>query len=115
MGRSVSMQDLLEAMGSTRSIRRFRADPIPDALLDTVLWAATRASSPVNSQCSDFVVVRARRQRDLLGRCLHDFAERVDRQLAVNPDDPQARMVTATGTGPVRRRPVPDCVHLDRW
>jgi nitroreductase len=89
------MLDLLEAMGNARSIRHFRSDPIPDKLLEKVLWAATRASSPVNSQCWDFVVVRDVHQRELLGNCLHDFSERVDRMLAVKPDDPLAATVGA--------------------
>jgi nitroreductase len=87
--------DVLEAMGSARSVRRFRPDPVPDDLLEKVLWAATRASSPVNSQCWDFVVVRDVDQRRLLGECFDDFAARVDRVLAVAPDDPKAATVAA--------------------
>lgn len=89
------MLDLFEAMGNARSIRHFRSDPVPDELLEKVLWAATRASSPVNSQCWDFVVVRDVHQRELLAKCLDDFSERVDRMLAVKPDDPLASTVGA--------------------
>lgn len=89
------MLGLLEAMGLARSIRQFRSDPVPDDLLEKVLWAATRASSPVNSQCWDFVVVRDVHQRELLAKCLHDFSERVDRLLAMEPDDPLASTVAA--------------------
>ena len=50
--------DVLEAMGTARAMRWFRPDPVPAAVLDRVLWAATRASSPNNTQCWDFVVVQ---------------------------------------------------------
>jgi nitroreductase len=49
--------DVFEAMGTCRAIRHLRADPVPDELIDKVLWAATRAPSPGNSQGWDFVVV----------------------------------------------------------
>lgn len=50
--------DVLEAMGTAVSMRWLKRDPVPDELVDRVLWAATRASNPGNSQPWDFVVVR---------------------------------------------------------
>ena len=41
---------LLDGMATTRSIRRFRSDPIPDDLLRSVLEAATWAPSGSNTQ-----------------------------------------------------------------
>jgi nitroreductase len=49
---------LLEGLATTRSIRRFTADPIPDADLATILWHATRAPSGSNRQSFRFVVLR---------------------------------------------------------
>jgi len=63
--------DLLEAIATTRSIHRYRPDPIPDADLARILWAATRAPSGSNSQPFRFLVLRdgprARRAKALLG------------------------------------------------
>jgi nitroreductase len=89
------MLDLLDAMGRARSIRYFRPDPVRDDMLEQVLWAATRASSPVNSQCWDFIVVRDRQQRDALGQCVGDFARRVHRTMPLEPEDSLNSMVKA--------------------
>ena len=40
-------------------MRYLKPDPVPEELLEKVLWAATRAPSPGNSQGWDFVVVDA--------------------------------------------------------
>jgi nitroreductase len=48
----------LEAMGTARVMRWLRPDPVPDEVVDQLLWAATRASSPHNCQPWEFVVVR---------------------------------------------------------
>jgi len=62
---------LLEGLETTRSIHRFLPDPVPDADLARILWAATRAPSGSNSQPFRFVVLRdgprAREARALLG------------------------------------------------
>jgi nitroreductase len=49
--------DLFEAMGTARTMRWLKPDPVPDELIDQLLWAATRASNPNNLQAWDFVVV----------------------------------------------------------
>jgi nitroreductase len=48
----------LEAIGTARAMRYLRPDPIPDEVVDRLIWAATRASSAHNSQPWDFVVLR---------------------------------------------------------
>ncbi|MCE2391440.1 MAG: nitroreductase family protein [Proteobacteria bacterium] len=48
----------IEAMESCRAIRYLKPDPVPDALIERVLYAATRASNPGNSQGWEFLVVR---------------------------------------------------------
>ena len=52
------MVDLLEGLATTRAIRRFLTDPIPDSDLATILWAASRAPSGSNRQPFRFVVLR---------------------------------------------------------
>jgi len=56
---------LLEAIRTTRSLRRFRPDPIPDGVLRELLEAATCAPSGRNAQGWRFLVIRdpAARQR----------------------------------------------------
>jgi nitroreductase len=49
---------LLEGIASTRAIRRYRDEPVPDDVLRAVLFAATRAPSGSNRQPFRFVVLR---------------------------------------------------------
>jgi nitroreductase len=62
---------LLEGIATTRAIRRFRPDPIPDDDLASILWHATRAPTGSNRQPTRFVVLRdgpgAREAKALLG------------------------------------------------
>ena len=70
------MIDLLEGMATTRSIRRYTDDPIPEDDLATMLWHATRAPSGSNRQPFRFVVLRdspvAREAKALLGRSFRE-------------------------------------------
>jgi nitroreductase len=59
--------DVFEAMGTARAMRWFKSDDVPWPLLERVLWAATRASSPNNVQPWDFVVVQESAVRRQLG------------------------------------------------
>jgi nitroreductase/uncharacterized protein YciI len=49
---------VFEALGSARAMRRLKPDPVSDELVEKLIWAATRASNPGNSQGWEFVVVR---------------------------------------------------------
>lgn len=69
--------DVFEAMGTARAMRFFKPDPVPQELIDKVLWAATRASSPNNTQGWDFIVVTDADVRLRLGDLFKPFAERV--------------------------------------
>jgi nitroreductase len=42
--------EALEALETARAIRYLKPDPLPEALLEKLIWGATRASSPGNSQ-----------------------------------------------------------------
>src|ERR1700752_3062461 len=50
--------DAFEAMGTAVSMRWLNPDPVPDELVDKLVWAATRATNPGNVQPWDFVVGR---------------------------------------------------------
>jgi len=52
------MVELLEGLATTRAIRRFRPDPIPEADLAAMFFAASRAPSGSNRQPFRFVVLR---------------------------------------------------------
>ena len=62
--------DVIEAMETCSAARYLKPDPVPQDLIERVIYAATRASSPGNSQKWDFIVVRnpeaKRKIRDLL-------------------------------------------------
>jgi nitroreductase len=50
--------DLLAGLASTRTIRRYTDEPMPDADLSSILWHATRAPSGSNRQPVRYVVLR---------------------------------------------------------
>ena len=52
------MPDLFEIMRSTRSMRRLKPDPVPEALLTQVLEAGTYAANGGNMQSWRFLVIR---------------------------------------------------------
>jgi nitroreductase len=91
--------DVFEAMGTARAMRWLKPDPVAWPLLEKVIWAATRASSPNNVQPWDFVVVR---DRGALGRIGEMFAALVAPGRAAPPPD-----VDAT-----TRRTIEGAVHL---
>ncbi len=70
-GRADRSLPLLEALATTRSIRRYTTDPIPDDDLAEILWYAGRAPSGSNRQPFRFLVLRdtepAREAKHLLG------------------------------------------------
>jgi nitroreductase len=59
--------ELFEAIHTARSLRRLKADPVPEALITQVLDAAIRAPSAGNAQNWAFVVVRDLQRRRALG------------------------------------------------
>jgi nitroreductase len=64
--------DLLEGIATTRAIRRYRPDPVPEADLAAILWHASRAPSGSNRQPTRFLVLRdgprAREAKAVLAR-----------------------------------------------
>jgi nitroreductase len=96
------MTDLLEGLCTTRAIRRYRPDPIPEDDLATMLFAATRAPSGSNRQPFRFVVLRdgptAREAKALLGDGFRSIwaakrqADGYDEGSGADADSPKARM-----------------------
>jgi nitroreductase len=96
---------LLEGIATTRAIRRFRPDPIPDDDLSSILWHATRAPTGSNRQPVRFVVLRdgtkARQAKALLGEAFRkgwNEKRRDDGYEAgsgSDPSSPKSRMAAA--------------------
>jgi nitroreductase len=55
---SVSPVSLLDGLATTRAIRRYLDEPIPDDDLSSILWHATRAPSGSNRQPFRFLILR---------------------------------------------------------
>jgi nitroreductase len=93
---------LLQGMATTRAIRRYLPEPVPDDVLRDVLFAATRAPSGSNRQPFRFFVlqhgeVAAEAKRLLAGvaRSLWDWKSHndgYDRGSGLADDSPKARM-----------------------
>ena len=93
--------DLLEALYTTRAMRRVKDQPIPDDVVALILDAAVRAPSGGNSQNWRFLVVD---DPDLRGRlapmyreCIdllwqHVYKDRLDAAKAA-PDDPESKQL----------------------
>jgi nitroreductase len=58
--------DTFEALGTCRAMRYLKPDPVAEELIEKVIWGATRASNPGNSQGWDFVVVTDRTTKEQL-------------------------------------------------
>lgn len=94
--------DALEALATTRAIRRYGDEPVTDEQLATVLFSATRAPSGSNRQPFRFLVLRdgdvAARAKLLIAEAAGRFwaAKRVrdgyDEGSGVDPTSPKARM-----------------------
>jgi nitroreductase len=90
--------DLFEVMATTRAIRRYRPDPVPDDILRTCLEAATWAPSGSNRQAWRFLVLRSPEVRALLGTAYRQGWDEKAAQIrsadpAPDDDSPRARMV----------------------
>ncbi|MGI8938944.1 MAG: nitroreductase family protein [Iamia sp.] len=94
--------DLLEGLATTRAIRRYRPEPIPDDDLGQILWHATRAPSGSNRQPFRFIVLRdgpaAREAKAILGEGFRaawgtkEASDGYTKGSGVEADSPKARM-----------------------
>jgi nitroreductase len=119
--------DLLDGIATTRAIRRYRPEAIPESDLATMLWHATRAPSGSNRQPARFLVLRdgpaATEAKALLGaafragwgakRETHGF----DRGSGAEPDSPKARAARAMQAYVDRfeQTPVVVLACIERW
>ena len=93
---------LLEGLTTTRAIRRYRDEPIPDHVLRDMLWAATRAPSGSNRQPFRFLVLtdgeKAERAKRLIGDSAQQFwaqkrrDDQYDKGSGGDPNSPKSRM-----------------------
>ena len=93
---------LLEGIATTRAIRRYRDEPVPEAALQAMLFAATRAPSGSNRQPFRFVVLRdgpvAWEAKGLIGWAARAMwghkrqADNYDEGSGGEPTSPKARM-----------------------
>lgn len=94
--------ELLEGLCSTRAIRRYTDEVIPDAALRDMLFAATRAPSGSNRQPFRFVVLREGHRAQQAKALICDSAKAIwdskrvndgyDRGSGQDIDSPKARM-----------------------
>lgn len=94
--------EFFDAVTTTRAIRRYRPDPIPEDDLARMFFAATRAPSGSNRQPLRFLVLRdgprAQQARTLLGESFRELwaAKRAgdgyDQGSGSDPSSPKARM-----------------------
>jgi nitroreductase len=93
---------LLEGLITTRAIRRYRDEPVPDDVLRAVLFAATRAPSGSNRQPFRFVVLRDGPEAAAAKHLIGEAARRIwgrkhetdgyGRGSGARDDSPKARM-----------------------
>ncbi len=99
---------LLEGLTSTRAIRRYRDEPVPEAALRDMLFAATRAPSGSNRQPFRFVVLQDSERARAAKRLIGEGARRIWAAKRVNDgydagsggrdDSPKARMARTMQT-----------------
>lgn len=82
--------EVLEAIKTRRSIRRYKSTPVDDKTIELVLEAARWAPSWHNTQCWRFIVVRDSKIKDKIA----------DTLIAVSPDRPN-RSAEAIRNAPV--------------
>ena len=96
--------DLLRAIATTRAIRRFRPDPIPEADLATILFAASRAPSGSNRQLFRFVLLRddetSRQAKALIGGVARRRVEREAGPRRLRPGLGRRHVVAEGAHGP---------------
>ncbi len=78
--------DVFEAMGTARAIRYLKPDPVDPELIEKLIWAATRASSPGNSQGWDFVVITDPDAKASIGGAVADAMAGIFREPPADAD-----------------------------
>ena len=96
---------LIEGLTTTRAIRRFRPEPVPEDDLNTILFCASRAPTGSNRQTFRFLVLRdgpiAQQAKALIKRGAEEIweqkrtDERYDAVVVEQPRSPKARIDAA--------------------
>jgi nitroreductase len=94
--------DVFDAMGSAVTMRWLRPDPVPDDLIERLIWAGTRAANPDNAQLWDFVVVQSLDQRTRLCEAMCPDAVAIE----------SMRTAVKTIRDPAKKRIYESAVHL---
>jgi nitroreductase len=68
---------VFEALGTARTMRYLRADPVPAGYVEALVWAATRASSADNFQPWEFIAVSDRDRIAALAAAVAPFRQMV--------------------------------------
>ena len=69
--------DVISSMATCSAMRYLKHEPVSDEHLKAIVFAATRATSPRNTQSWEFVIVRDRQQLRRIGEALRPTAERM--------------------------------------
>ena len=72
----MNYSDLIGLLKTRRSIRRFKADPIPEGHVDKIIEAARWAPSGFNSQPWEFIVVKDKELRESIVRIVTEWSKR---------------------------------------
>ena len=82
------MQDIFKILQSHRSIRKYKAEPIPDDLLNNILTSARQAPTSSNLQAYSIIVVKDKEKKKTLANLCGDqpWVESCQVFLAVCPD-----------------------------
>jgi nitroreductase len=72
----MSEMGIFEVMYSTRALRRYKPDPLPDELITSIIEAGTRAASGSNDQNWLFIAVTDAAQRKRVGGIYQKAADR---------------------------------------
>jgi nitroreductase len=70
-----AMNETLAAMNTSRAVRRYTSEAVPAEMIETLVWAATRAGSPENNQPWEFVVVTDPSMRAKVGELVSAAAD----------------------------------------
>ncbi len=69
----MNYDELMEVFRARRSIRRFKADPVPDEDIDKLIEAARLAPSGFNTQPWEFVILKDKELKDKIVRVIDDY------------------------------------------
>jgi nitroreductase len=107
---------LFEALYTTRALRRYTTDPVPDDVLFQVIDAAIRAPAGGNAQIWHFLIVRDEAKRQRIGELYLKTWKTYGKQFLENPDSidqlPRQMQLVVRSTDHLARHFAEAPVHL---